>query len=37
MIISVTFSKPTKDAETVLGKAFEKIKIKAENSGGETK
>ena len=37
MIISVTFSKPTKDAETVLGKPFEKIKIKAENSGGESK
>ena len=37
MIISVTFSKPSKDAETVLGKPFEKIKIKAENSGGETK
>lgn len=37
MIISVTFSKPTKDVEAVLGKPFEKIKIKAENSGGETK
>lgn len=37
MIISVTFSKPTKDAEAILGKPFEKIKIKAENSGGETK
>lgn len=37
MIISVTFSKPTKDVEAILGKPFEKIKIKAENSGGETK
>ena len=37
MIISVTFSKPTKDTEAILGKPFEKIKIKAENSGGETK
>ena len=37
MIISVIFSKPTKDVEAILGKPFEKIKIKAENSGGETK
>lgn len=37
MIISMTFSKPTRDVEAILGKPFEKIKIKAENSGGETK
>lgn len=37
MIISVTLSKPTKDVEQILGKAFEKIKIKAENVDGKTK
>ena len=37
MIISTTLSRPTKEAEFLLGKAYEKIKIKAENAGGKTK
>ena len=37
MIISATLSRPTKEAELLLGKAYEKIKIKAENAGGKTK
>lgn len=32
MLISVTLSKPAADVEKVLGKPYEKIKIKAENS-----
>ena len=37
MIISATLSKPTNETEALLGKPYEKIKIKAENAGGETK
>ena len=37
MIISATLSKPTNETEALLGKPYEKIKIKAENAGGKTK
>ena len=36
MILSVSFSKPSKDVEKILGKEYQKIKIKIENSGGKT-
>lgn len=36
MILSVTFSRPVSNVEEILGKPFEKIKIKIENSGGKT-
>ena len=36
MILSVTFSKPSNDVEQKLGRPYKKIKIKIENSGGET-
>ena len=34
MILSATLSKPVSDVQTILGKPFEKIKIKAESSAG---
>lgn len=36
MLISVTLSKPNSNVEEELGKAFEKIKIKIENSAQGT-
>ena len=36
MILSITFSKPCSTVNDVLGKDYEKIKVKIENSGGKT-
>ena len=35
MILSATLSKPAKNVEELLGRPYEKIKIKIENGGGE--
>ena len=35
MILSVTFSKPVNNIKEILGKEYQKIKIKIESSGNE--
>ena len=36
MILSATFSKPSSSVSEALGRDYEKIKVKIENSGGKT-